>query len=95
MQKNPELEVIAMVDCEIIGEDDCNRYAGSFGSCEKKEYAVFGDRIYFDRDELKEDYYNANDDCYEEHSGEELEKKLDEDTEHLWKEAIIVNINAL
>ena len=46
-------------------------------------------------EELKEDYYNANDDTYSDMSEKEIEESLDKDTEHMWAKAIIVYITTL
>ena len=67
VKENPDLPIVPMVDCDVVGED-CGRWMGAFGSASVGEYALFNDRYYEDRDEFKEDYYSRND--------EELDKKF-------------------
>ncbi len=93
--ENPELPVVPMVDGEVCCGEEYGYYMGNFGHNEVGEYAVFGERVYFDREELKEDYYNANDDTYSDMSEKEIEESLDKDTEHMWTKAIIVYIASL
>lgn len=67
VKENPDLPIVPMVDCDVVGED-CGRWMGAFGSASVGEYALFNDRYYDDRDDFKEDYYSNND--------EELDKKF-------------------
>lgn len=58
--ENPDLPIVAMVDCDIVG-DDYGRWLASFGMCYVGEYALYEDRYYDDREEFKEAYYDYND----------------------------------
>lgn len=51
--ENPELPVVPMVDSDIVDDDCCGRYKGSFGKCSVGEYAVYRERIYFDKEDFK------------------------------------------
>lgn len=67
IKENPELPVVPMVDCDVVGED-CGRWMGAIGKAYVSEYALYNDRYYDDRDDFKEAYYDKND--------EELDKKF-------------------
>lgn len=60
-KEHPELPIIAMVDGEIVG-DDCGRWVGDFGSVELGEYVSYNERLFDDREEFKEQFYDYNDD---------------------------------
>ena len=59
IKENPDLNIIPMVYYEIV-DGDYNRWMGSIGDCYVGEYAIFNDRVYEDRDEFEEDYYDYN-----------------------------------
>ena len=61
-KKHPELPIIAIVDGEIVGDDNYCRWLGSVGNVELGEYVLFKDHFIDDREELKEQYYDYNDD---------------------------------
>ncbi len=94
MQENPDLPVIPMVDCEIVG-DDSGRWLGSWGSSYIGEYILGEERVYFRDDKDSSEIENVLTDKYgydviEQWSDEEMErayKKLP------WIKAIIVYIN--
>ena len=52
--ENPELLVVPMVDSDIVDDDCCGRYKGSFGKCSVGEYAVDRERVYFDKEDFAE-----------------------------------------
>lgn len=60
ISENPSLPVIPMVDYEVVSDDGCARWLGSFGRSYIGEYALFDEkeRYYEDREEFKEDYYD-------------------------------------
>lgn len=60
VSENPDLPIIAMVDCDVVGEDS-GRWLGHFSRAELGEYTTRDDRYYDDREEFKERYYNDND----------------------------------
>lgn len=80
-----------MVNYEVCSEDH-SYWTGSFGSCEVEEYAVYNEWFYTDKDELKEQYYNDNEDFFEGLSGVEVEDLLEKKTGHWWIKAIIAYI---
>jgi hypothetical protein len=91
--ENPDLPIVPMVDYDVVG-DGYGFWLGEFGHCEVGEYALYSDRYYDDRDELKDVYYCDNAEDFEGCTDDELEKALDLATDHMWTKAIIVYINA-
>lgn len=92
--ENPDLHIVPMVDYDVVG-DGYGFWLGEFGHCEVGEYALYNDRYYEDRDELKDDYYCSNVEDFEGYTNDDdLEKALDLATDHMWTKAIIVYINA-
>lgn len=65
---NPDLEIITMVDSEMCG-DEYSYYLGEISYVELGEYVVFGDRVFTDREEYKEQYYDLNDEELDEAFG--------------------------
>ena len=92
--ENPNLPIVPMVDGEVC-IDDCHRWMGEFGYCYVGEYAFFGDRVYFDRYDLEEDYYDFNCEFYSFLSDEEIDKSIKNETKDWWTKAIIVNIDMM
>lgn len=68
VKDNPDLPIICMVDCDVVAEDS-GRWLGVFGSVCVGEYAEYDERIYDDRDDFKERYYEVNDEELEERFG--------------------------
>lgn len=91
--ENPDLPIVPMVDYDVVG-DGYGFWLGEFGHCEVGEYALYSDRYYDERDELKDDYYCTNVEDFEGYTDDDLEKALDLATDHMWTKAIIVYINA-
>lgn len=91
IKENPELPIVPMVNYEVCSEDS-GYWTGSIGDVNAEEYAVYNERVYTDKDELKEDYYNNNVDFFESLSDKETEKLLEKKTGHWWIKAIVVYI---
>lgn len=97
VSKYPDVEVIAMVDSDVVLDDEYARWIGSIGDVRLEEYYWRDERIYFksaDEEDLKEDY--LNDIFYENENStdEELEKLGDEYLDSVkWTKAIVVNID--
>lgn len=97
VSKYPDMEVIAMVDSNVVLDDEYTRWIGSIGGVRLEEYYWRDERIYFksaDEEDLKEDY--LNDIFYENENStdEELEKLGDEYLDSVkWTKAIVVNID--
>lgn len=92
--ENPDLPIVAMVDCDIVG-GDYGRWLASFGECYVGEYVLYEDRYYDDREEFKEAYYEYNDEPLCEKFGYnprigEYQFKIDECT----REEYLVNCSA-
>ena len=68
VKDNPTLPIICMVDCDVVAED-IGRWLGVFGSVCVGEYAEYDERVYDDRDDFKERYYDLNDEELEERFG--------------------------
>jgi len=94
IKQYPDLPVIPMVYGEVFGGDDFYSYMGEFGYACKGEYATFGERVYFDREEFTEDVYCRYDDSLNERFDDE--KKIDDFlnglAEKAFRPAIIVRI---
>jgi hypothetical protein len=60
--KYPELPIVAMVDGELVGDDDYCYWLGEFGNVEYGEYALYGDRYFTEREGFKEEFYDYHDD---------------------------------
>ena len=61
VSKYPDMEVIAMVDSNVVLDDEYTRWIGSIGGVRLEEYYWRDERIYFksaDKEDLKEDYLN-------------------------------------
>ena len=65
---NHDLEIITMVDSEMCGDEN-RYYLGEICRVELGEYAVFGDRVFTDREDYKEEYYDQNDEDFDEAFG--------------------------
>lgn len=91
IKENPTLPIVPMVNYEVCSEDH-SYWTGKFGDCAVEEYAVYNEHFYTDKDELKEDYYNDNEDFFEGLPDDEAEKLLEKKTGHWWIKAIIVYI---
>jgi hypothetical protein len=93
--ENPDLPIVPMVYYDDVVGEGCGYWLCEFGDCYVGEYALYNDRYYEDRDELKDDYYCSNVEDFEGYTNDdELEKALDLATDHMWTKAIIVYINA-
>lgn len=51
MKENPDLPVVPMVDSEIVADDCCTYWMGSWGRCEVTEYVCGDERIFFKDDD--------------------------------------------
>lgn len=94
MQENPDLPVVPMVDSEVVCDDDCARWTGSWGSAWVDEYVTTDERILFRSDDDVDDVLSETLCC------EEYESMTDEEKEAAydalpWIKAIIVNIDTL
>lgn len=58
IRENPELPILPMVDSEIVADDVCARWTGSWGSAEIKEYIIGDERVYFKDDDDPETVLN-------------------------------------
>lgn len=96
MAENPDLPVVAMVDSDIVADDNCARWMGSWGSCRIGKYTSGEEHIHFfeenDFDEIEETLTDG------ELTYEEFETMSDEKAKGVydalpWIKAIIVNID--
>ncbi len=93
IKEYPDLPVIPMVWYEIVADDCCSYWLGSFRNCSVGEYACYNSHVYTDREELEEEYYDRHDEEYNNMSDEEIEADIKTKTENLWIKAIIVWID--
>lgn len=47
IKENPDLPIAPMVDSEIVCDDSCGRWMGSFGGSHVGEYIMGEDKMYF------------------------------------------------
>lgn len=62
VKDNPDLPIIPLVDGEVCVNDGNAYYMAEWGISEVGEYTEYNERVYFNRDEFEEDYYDYNDD---------------------------------
>lgn len=91
MQEYPDLPVIPMVDEEVVCDDCCSWWLGSWGSSQIQRYLTTKERIYFDDDD-PEDVLTAVKgwDWYEDATDAEIETEF---KALPWIEAITVMIH--
>lgn len=58
--EHPKLPVVAMVDSDIVSDDSYARWMGTIGTAVIGEYTLYDDRIFDERDEFIERYYDNN-----------------------------------
>lgn len=51
MQEHPDLPVVPMVDEEVVADDSCSWWMGSWGRSQIQRYISTEERIYFDNDD--------------------------------------------
>lgn len=95
-KENPDLQIIPMVDSDVVPDDTCSSWMGSFGDCEIGAYFIDDDgNVYFDEDKLIDGIILEH--CEEEDwidlSDKEQELKAKEIAASFMTKAIIVNIN--
>lgn len=91
IEENPELPIVPMVDAEIVADDCCSWWMGSWGKAEIDKYISANERIYFHSDEDIDilEFFVPHEE-YMKMSDSECEQAF----ENLpWIEAIIVDIN--
>jgi len=100
MQENPDLPIIPMVASEIVAEDSCSYWIGSWGRCELTEYYIGREYAHF-KDEDVEDVLRDMAGCKygETKDGKDIwdlsEKEQDELFASLpWVKAIVVYIES-
>ena len=92
IKENPELPILPMVDSEIVADDFCARWTGSWGSAEIKDYIIGDERVYFKDDDDSETVLNN---CiggvdYWEQPEDVVEREYNN---LAWVKAIVVNID--
>ena len=91
IKERAELPIVPMVYSEIVADDCCCRWMGSWGCAEIDKYLITDERVYFHSEENEElvEKFVLHDE-YISMSDEELKQAY----ENLpWIEAIIVNID--
>lgn len=92
IMNNPDLPVICWVDSDIVAEDGCMRWQGSFGQCHIIEYIDV--EMYRD---YREFVYKGETEQYEEFLMDTTDMTDEEITEYInniqWTKAIAVNID--
>ena len=98
IKKNPDLEIIPMVDYEVIGDDFCF-WAGNWGNARIDEYYNSNERIYFKyydfEDVTQQILDKLTDEECKDLDDEQIEKLAEQKADALpWVKAIVVNITA-
>lgn len=93
ISKNPELPVIPMVSAEVVCDDSYDRWVGSVGLPEIKEYTTY--EFYGDGEEI---IYREDCDSIKEYIADHYDKLTDEEIEKMidfleWKKAIFLNVD--
>jgi len=98
-EENPEMEIITMVNQEVVAGDDFAYWMGRIEKIEKGIYQHADERVYLDKDEIKDRIrYNAESEPeFENLSNDDFEKVIDKEFDRLKdageiKEAIIIYI---
>lgn len=101
IRKHPDLPIVAMVDSEIVADDGCCYWMGSWGSCFIDKYIIHEDYgvIFYDKGnpdtvDIFEKYFDyaecgIDEELPDEKALQLMKEKID--TLH-WEEAIIVYI---
>lgn len=92
MEAHPDLPVLPMVDSEIVADDYCARWLGSWGTAKIVRYWAGEERYYFYDEEDIEDVINDPACIYEEDELTE-ERALEVYRALPWVECIAVNID--
>lgn len=95
IQDNPTLPVKAKVDQYLCSGYDYAWYLGDIVEVTVEEYAIWSETLYTDRESLIDDWMNSNYYEFDENiSNEELAEYAHTATDHLWKKAIFVTVEA-
>lgn len=95
IKDNPDLPIYAYVDGEICCGDEFRWYLGEFGHSQLATILVSDDfeRVYDDKEEFKEDYYDRHDDEFADLTNDEIEQTLTSICESQpWENCILVYI---
>ncbi len=95
VKENPNLPIIPMVNTDVVLSDDYNYWLGSFGTVEIGSYYVSDERIFFDLDDLTDQFLEDHccDDKWENLSDEEQVKKAENIAKKKMRPAIIIWID--
>ena len=90
MRENPDLPVVPMVDEEVVADDCCSWWLGSWGCSQIQKYLSTEERVYFDDDDPEDVLTEVKGwDWYE----NATDAEIDAEFENLpWIEAITVSI---
>ena len=99
IKKNPDLEIIPMVDYDVIGDDSYSSWAGNWGNARIDEYYNADERIYFKyydfEDVTQQILDKLTDEECKDLDDEQIEKLAEQKADALpWVKAIVVNITA-
>ena len=91
MKEYPDLPIIPIVDTDVVYDDCCSSWLGSWGYSWKTKYVTSEERIYFEDDDDEDLLSDVNGyDWYENATDEEVKEAI----QNLdWIEAICVRIS--
>lgn len=99
VSENPELPVLPLVDCEVVGNDDYHWWLGDWGSSEIVEYYYGRECIHLKGDEDVETVLSDLNGCepYKDFNNRYIDELSSEELDELygslpWEKAIIVHI---
>lgn len=101
VEKHPNLPLFFLVDSDVVGGDEYGWWAAEASFVDVGEYTNYNERVYTDRDEFVEDYYDRNSDVLDKRFGwdgknDAAEKELDELLRHIadisFKKAILIHV---
>lgn len=86
VQENPDAEVICMTDTDVVGDGSFGDYLSEIHSCRLGEYVCYSERVFDDREDFKEEYYDMNADELNKRFGYAVQFDDTEYTEEEWEQ---------
>ena len=82
VRENPTLPIVATVNSEVVGDDDCSWWLGSIHSVEIETYTVYNDRIVLKSEAEEELFEEIYDKIYDEIEHDTIdEREIEADVE--------------
>lgn len=92
IRENPDLPIVPMVDSEVVADDFCAYWMGSWGSARIDQFLDTGERIFFSDDDPEDVLTEIKGwDWYSEATDEDIDAEF---KALPWERAIVVYINS-